>query len=189
MASYSQVDAGTGEILNPTDIAVLLNKKIQKEKEILGYYSIVTSEIELADKEIKGKYRGLSMIEDSFRIIKTDLEGRPIFVWTKEHINAHFLICFIALTIIRLMQYKVLKYQGRGTLDTDGWEQGITAEKMKEALNSFNANRIGEGCYQISEAKDAIKLIIETLQIDKKLSFPDLSGISGFKDTINSIEL
>ena len=37
---------------------------------------------------------GLSRIEDSFRIIKSDLEGRPIYVWTEEHIKAHFLICF-----------------------------------------------------------------------------------------------
>ena len=59
--------------------------------------------------DIINRYHGLSRIEDSFRIIKSDLEGRPIYVWTEEHIKAHFLICFIALTIIRIIQYKILK--------------------------------------------------------------------------------
>ena len=74
----------------------------------MGFYSIVTSEIDEDDREIINRYHGLSRIEDSFRIIKSDLEGRPIYVWTEEHIKAHFLICFIALTIIRIIQYKIL---------------------------------------------------------------------------------
>lgn len=78
-------------------------------------------------------FHGLSRIEDFFRIIKSDLEGRPVYVLIEEHIKAHFLICFIALTIVRI------KYENKSTLNVDDWEQGITADKIKQALNNFKA--------------------------------------------------
>ena len=133
------IDKKTGEVIKTKKIVVFLEEKLKEYKETLGFYSIVTSEIEENDKEIINRYHGLSRIEDSFRIIKSDLEGRPIYVWPEEHIKAHFLICFIALTIIRIIQYKVLKYDNKSTLNVDGWEQGITADKIKQALNNFKA--------------------------------------------------
>ena len=133
------IDKKTGEVIKTDKLIVFLDEKLEKYKETLGYYSIVTSEINEDDKEIINRHHGLSRIEDSFRIIKSDLEGRPIYVWTEEHIKAHFLICFIALTIIRIIQYKILKYENKSTLNVDGWEQGITADKIKQALNNFKA--------------------------------------------------
>ena len=115
---------------------------------------IITSEIDEDDKEIINRYHGLSRIEDSFRIMKSDLEGRPVFVWTEEHIRAHFLICFIALTIIRLIQYKLLKFQNKSTLNVDGWEQGITADKLKQTLKEFQADKINDEYFKISEIND-----------------------------------
>ena len=185
-----QVDEATGEVINPTDVAVLIDKKIQKEKEILGYYSRITSEIELGDMEIVSKHQGLSRIEDSFRIIRSDLEGRPVYVWTPEHITAHFLICYIALTIVRIMQFKVLKYQGKDPSDTaGGWKQGITAEKIKETLGNFKANHIGDGFHQMSEINEYMKTITQAFGIDIDLCFPDLSRISGLKDKVATIDL
>jgi transposase len=133
------IDKKTGEVIKTDKLIVFLDEKLEKYKEILGYYSIVTSEIEDNDKEIINRYHGLSRIENSFRIIKSDLEERPIYVWTEEHIKAHFLISFIALTIIRIIQYKVLKYENKSTLNVDGWEQGLTADKIKQTLNNFKA--------------------------------------------------
>lgn len=133
----------------------------------MGFYSIVTSEVETDDKELINKYHGLSRIEDSFRVIKSDLEGRPIYVWTKEHINAHFLICFIALTIIRIIQFKVLKYEGKPTLNVDGWEQGITAEKLKEELNKFEADQFDDNSYKLRKPTDEINKLLKIYGIDK----------------------
>jgi transposase len=184
-----QTDKKTGEVLKTKPVVILLDEKIQKYKETLGFYSIVTSEIDISDKEIINKYHGLSRIEDSFRIISKDLEGRPIYVWTKEHINAHFLICFIALTIIRLIQHKALKYQGKDTLNTDSWEQGITAEKIKESLNNFNANLIGDGYHQLAEINESLRTIIKSLGIEIDLTLPNISQISNLKDRVASIKL
>lgn len=93
------IDKKTGEVIKTDKLIVFLDEKLEKYKETLGYYSIVTSEINEDDKEIINRYHGLSRIEDSFRIIKSDLEGRPVYVWTEEPIKVHFLICFISLTI------------------------------------------------------------------------------------------
>ena len=127
----------------------------------MGFYSIVTSEIDEDDKEVINRYHGLSRIEDSFRIIKSDLEGRPIYVWTEERIKAHFLICFIALTIIRIIQYKILKYEDKSTLNVDGWEQGITAEKLKEELNKLEADRYDENSFKLRKPTDNILKLLK----------------------------
>ena len=178
------IDKKTGEVIKTKKVVVFLEEKLKKYKETLGFYSIVTSEIEEDDKEIINRYHGLSRIEDSFRIIKSDLEGRPIYVWTEEHIKAHFLICFIALTIIRIIQYKILKYENKSTLNVDGWEQGITAEKIKEALNGLKACSDKNGTCLISTPKKEIEQIVKSIGLE----MPDLTTIDKidkFKNELN----
>ena len=184
-----QVDKKTGEVVKTKPLVILLEDKIQKYKETLGFYSIVTSEVDMPNSEVKSRYHGLSRIEDSFRIIGNDLAGQPIYVWTPEHINAHFLICFIALTIIRLIQHKILKSQGKDTLNIDGWEQGITAEKLQDTLNNFEANHIGDGYYQISEINQEMEKILNIFGIEAELYLPDIGNISKYKDKIASVKL
>lgn len=151
----------------------------------MGFYMLITSEIDEDDKSIINRYHGLSRIEDSFRIIKSDLEGRPVYVRTKEHINAHFLVCFIALTIIRLLQYKILKSENKETLNTDGWEQGITAEKLKESLKNFNANLLINEYYQISTIDQELEKLIKSYELDDFSGQPTRTQIKKFKNQIN----
>lgn len=178
------IDKKTGEVIKTDKLIVFLDEKLEKYKETLGYYSIVTSEIGDDDKEIINRYHGLSRIEDSFRIIKSDLEGRPIYVWTEEHIKAHFLICFIALTIVRIIQYKILKYENKSTLNVDGWEQGVTAEKIKQALNNFKVCSDKNGTCLISTPDIQIEKIVKSLGME----MPDLTTIDKidkFKNQLN----
>ena len=178
------IDPKTGEVIKTKKIVVFLEEKLKKYKETLGFYSIVTSETEDDDKEIINRYHGLSRIEDSFRIIKSDLEGRPIFVWTEEHIKAHFLICFIALTIIRIIQYKILKYEKKSTLNVDGWEQGITAEKLKDALNNFQACSDKNGTCLISKPKTEIEKIVKSIGLEMP-NLTTIDKIDKFKNLLN----
>ena len=98
----------TGEIADTTNLS--LNKDKIKEEELLdGYYSIVTFEKNLSDFEIRKIYRGLAKIEDTFKITKTNFETRPVYVWTKNHIESHFLTCFVSLVITRLLEQKLGK--------------------------------------------------------------------------------
>ena len=99
-------DKDTGEIKNDKVLSVNYDK-VKEEELYDGYYAIVTSEIEYDDYKIRKIYRGLTKIEDNFKVTKSYLKGRPVFVWTKEHIQGHFLTCFIALVIIRILEKKL----------------------------------------------------------------------------------
>lgn len=108
----------TGEIASGLELS-LNKKKIEEEEKFDGYYSIVTSELEMDDFELRKVYRGLSKIEESFKITKSELESRPVFVWTKEHIEAHFLTCFVSLVILRLLEQKLnYKYSINKTIES-----------------------------------------------------------------------
>ena len=183
-------DPETGEVIKTKKIVVFLEEKLKKYKETLGYYSIVSSEIDEDDKELINRYHGLSRIEDSFRIIKSDLEGRPIFVWIEEHIKAHFLICFIALTIIRIIQYKILKYDNKSTLNVDGWEQGITAERLKEELNMFEADAYDANSYKLRKPTEDILKLLKIYNLENfNFLLPTKKEITELKNSILRKEL
>ena len=157
-------------------------EKIREYVDLMGYYTLITSETEKPDREIINKYHGLSRIEDSFRITKTDLEGRPVYVRKPEHINAHFPVCFIALTMMRIIQYKVLKHHGKDTLNKDGWESGVTAERIKKALGSFQADAVPGGYYRLTKPNDDMRLILDSLGVEADLQLPTASDLS--RDTV-----
>lgn len=96
----------TGEIVEGKALELDL-EKIKEEEKYDGYYSIVTSELKMSDMEIRDIYRGLIRIEETFKISKSEFASRPVFVWTNDHIDAHFATCFTALVIIRLLQAKL----------------------------------------------------------------------------------
>ena len=98
----------TGEIAEGLDLSLNVDM-IKEEEKYDGYYSIVTSELEMNDYELREKYRGLAKIEETFKITKTELESRPVYVWTKEHIESHFLTCFVSLVILRLLEARTNK--------------------------------------------------------------------------------
>lgn len=176
-----EIDKETGEILDAkTHISIDMDK-IREYMALMGYYTIMTSETDKSDREIINKYHGLSRIEDSFRITKSDLEGRPVYVSNPDHINAHFLICFIALTMIRLIQYRVLKHQGKDTMNEDGWESGITADRIKKALVGFQADIQPGGYCRLTKPSDDLKLILESFKINDDLRLPTISELRKFK--------
>jgi hypothetical protein len=101
-----EFDKDTGEILQTSSILELDMDKLKEEEALDGYYLIVTSEMDESDESIIEMYRGLWKIEESFRVTKNDLEARPVYVSTHEHIEAHFLTCFISLVIARILEMK-----------------------------------------------------------------------------------
>ena len=109
-------DKETGEILTSSSILNLDEENIREEKALDGYYMLLTNEMEASDDEIIDMYRGLWRIEESFKVTKSELEARPVYVWTKEHIEAHFLTCFVALTIARILENKLEHKYSVGTI-------------------------------------------------------------------------
>ena len=102
-----EYDKDTGEILTTSSVLDINEDLIHEEEALDGYYILVTSEMEETDDKIIDMYRGLWKIEESFKITKSELEARPVYVWTKEHIEAHFLTCFVALTLTRILEQKL----------------------------------------------------------------------------------
>jgi len=167
-----QVDKKTGEVVNTKQLLQLAMDKIQMDMDLMGYYTIITSELDMPDKDVIDKYHGLSRIEEAFRTIKTDIEGRPVFVRTPEHINAHFLICFIALTMIRIIQYKVLSYQGKETKNVRKWELGLSSDRIKKSIGRFIADALPGGLFRLSNPSDDFKLIAEAFGVNSVLKLP-----------------
>lgn len=181
----TEVIKDTGEIVETKTLLSIDESKVLEYKALLGYYTLMTSETEKTDREIINKYHGLSRIEDSFRITKSDLEGRPVFVRTAEHINAHFLVCFIALTMIRLIQHRVLQFQGKKTLNEDGWESGVTAEKIKEAVGSFQADALPGGYYRLTSPSVDMQLILDSFGVNANLRIPTTADLRRLKSTFD----
>jgi len=175
------VDKKTGEVINATTTLSFDMAKIQEYLDLMGYYTIMTSELDKSDTEIINKYHGLSRIEDSFRITKSDMEGRPVFVRLPEHINAHFLICFIALTMIRLIQHRILVFKEKDTKNLDGWESGLSAQRIQTALRDWLADPLPGGFYRTTKPHEDLQLILSAFGLHADLRLPSVKELHSLK--------
>lgn len=82
---------------------------IDKDLALAGYNLLVTSETEMEDLDIYNTYHNLWRIEESFRIMKSDLDARPVFCQKEDRIKGHFLICYLTVLLERIFQFKVLE--------------------------------------------------------------------------------
>ena len=104
-----------GKYVNFTDgkgkkaVIGMNQKAIDKDLKFAGYNLLVTSEINMADQDIYNTYHNLWRMEESFKIMKSDLDARPAFLQKEDTIKGHFLICYLAVLLERLLQFKVLK--------------------------------------------------------------------------------
>jgi transposase len=185
----TKADKETGEVVNAVSVYSLDMKKIETDLGLMGYYTLLTSEMHMDEHEVIDKYHGLSRIEDSFRVIKSDLEGRPVYVRSKGHINAHFLICFIALTMTRILQYKILKNEGKATNSTRDWEMGMPAARIKKALAGFKADAVPQGYYRLTKSEEGsdIARIADAVGVDIALRLPSESEIRKLKHEIDKV--
>ena len=90
-------------------VAEIDQAKIDEDMRYAGYNLLVTSEVDLEPLQIYNTYHGLWKIEESFRITKSYLEARPVYVQKKETIYGHFLICYLSLFLLRVMEIKCFK--------------------------------------------------------------------------------
>lgn len=100
-------DKKTGEIFEEPGQKLLFDEeKAEEDAKYDGYYCLITSELEMSAQRVIEIYRGLSDIEDNFKVSKSDLDIQPVHVSRQDRINAHVLTCFISLVILRLLQKK-----------------------------------------------------------------------------------
>ena len=135
---------------------VLDEARIEADAAMDGYYCIVTSEQEWTEAEVIEAYRGLARIEDSFRVLKSTMDARPVYVWTREHIEAHFLVCYVALTVMRLMQLDVGR--ATGTRPSDA--------AVQEALSNMVGHRLDANVYHFDYRTDLTDALCECVGVD-----------------------
>lgn len=80
---------------------------IEKDLKFAGYNLMVTSEVKMTDEHIYATYHNLWRIEESFRIMKSDLDARPVFLQKEAAIKGHFLICYLTVLLERILQFKI----------------------------------------------------------------------------------
>lgn len=98
-----------GKTIKP--IATLNYDKINEDLKYAGYNMIVTSELDMDPIQVYNTYHNLWKIEESFRITKSYLDARPVYVQKKETIYGHFLICYLSLFLLRILEIKCFKNQ------------------------------------------------------------------------------
>lgn len=146
------IDKTTGEVLKTKPTYVFNQEKYERDIALDGYYCIVTNDLSLEPLDIIHHYHQLSKIEESFKVTKSDLEGRPIYVWTDEHIKGHFLTCYLALTLYRLLQLKL--------------DKPYPVHQLKEALNSANIMKLNKDIYLLQSTTLLFNQIREIYRLD-----------------------
>ena len=145
-------DPNTGEIITARQRPVFDEKKLREEERFDGYYAIVTSEWKKNDQEIVEIYRGLWRIEEAFKVTKSDLEARPVYLSRHDHIEAHFLICFVALVIARLL---VLRLGSKYSIP-----------RIVESLNRASGSRLEENWFVFNYADEITRSVGALLGVD-----------------------
>ena len=97
----------TGKTIKP--IIDLNKSKIDEDLKYAGYNLLVTSEIDMEPLQVYKTYHSLWKIEESFRLTKSYLDARPVYLQKKETIYGHFLICYLSLFLLRVLEIKCFK--------------------------------------------------------------------------------
>jgi len=191
-------DSEDGKLIEKPEFGYELDEELKEQEEALdGYYIIRTNVVGLQeerkpfsdnpdavrwhsrdgffemnrvlhDLDIVDMYRGLWQIEDSFRITKSILKARPVYVRNEESIEAHFLSCFVSLLILRLLEKKT--------------DYKIPVKTMVDSLRKANLVELSDSIYKSSYCDNVINDIGKALNLDlskKQYSLGDLKKLRG----------
>lgn len=142
---------------------ILDEEKIQEDSQWDGIYGIQTSTEDLSIKKIEEAYHQLWKIEESFRVLKTNLEARPVFHWTEKRIKGHFVLCFMAFLLERTLELELKKNN-----------ISYSVEKIRTSLSSLELSVINmeDKQYLLRSNPDKLaKNIFKTLDIKMPQKF------------------
>lgn len=145
--------------------------QVEMDGQFDGYYGIQSSDKSLSAAKVIEIYHGLWKIEESFKVLKSNFEARPIFVWTQASIHGHFVICYLALVIQRYLEYKLRKEKLE-----------LSTQKIQDALRSANLTIIDDEksnnpYYLKNQANEDFAVILNSLQHPEIAPYGKLSDI------------
>ncbi len=158
-----EFDKNTGKCLNTRKIPYLDEKKIAEDEKYDGYYAIITSEMDMHPLDVVKTYHGLWEIEHNFRITKNDLQSRPVEVSLEQRIRAHFLTCFIALLVLRLLSKRL--------------GENYAPEQIINSLRKYRACHITDNVYRVTYYDELLKDLGEALNLTLKRKYLTAGGL------------
>ena len=181
------LDKKTNEVVDGRKLVAMIDEdKLNEFNELMGYYMIATSELDTPDQEIIDKYHGLTQIEDQFREMKGTLEARPVFVNTPGHVHAHLLVCFIALTMMRLVQRRIAMAEPRPDAGGDlRWSYGMSGERLSKALREWQVLcQPGEYYQMLNASGEDIRRVLSALGVGTGKRIYTKGGITALKSRV-----
>ena len=160
------IDKTGKEVKDPTKL-VLNTANIDKDSRMDGFYLIVTSEIHMDKLDIFKKYHDLNDIEETFKVTKTFLKVRPVYLQREERIKAHLLVAYTALIILRLLENKILKEKYSYSQIINGLREYQCAQIKPNLYFFFSYNEVIEKLGEIS--KSNVKLETKNISEIRKL--------------------
>ena len=140
-----------------TPVIGIDKKKVNEDLKYAGYNLMVTSELDMEPLQIYQTYHSLWKIEESFRITKSYLDARPIYVHKKETIYGHFLICYLSLFLLRILEIKCFKNK-------------LSSYDLVNFMRDFRVVDKGDGTYinisQNQRVNEKIKKLIGLTNLD-----------------------
>lgn len=143
---------------------------IEQEEMFDGFYGICTDLNNDVDQILRMNHNRWES-EDAFRVLKTDFKARPTFVWTDEHIRGHFMVCFIALLIFRILESELeYKYTSSEILETlrgmwfsiikgEGFKPSFTRTDLTDALHECAGFRLDTELVTNQKLKEIMKIV------------------------------
>jgi len=142
--NVEQLDPKTGEITE-ADFHITINEEqIEYDAKFDGINVLITCETEMTNQTMLSNYHSLAKIEDCFRVLKSEFDARPVFVWTPKRINAHFLVCFLSLIVMRVLEHEIgYKY---------------SPALIKEALESAQCKELDKGYWEVFGSENFLEI-------------------------------
>ena len=180
------INKDSGEILDGSKLVNMIDEeKLTEFNDLMGYYQIVTSELEMPDTEIIDKYHGLTRIEDQFREMKGTLETRPIYLQTPEHIKAHLIVCFMALTMVRIMQLKMKKVLPQHHKAELNWSYGVTGQKLAKMLAEWKIDALPGEYFRMTHTNtDDLRLLFDAFEMPFEMKILTSGDIRKMKSSV-----
>jgi len=148
--------------------------KIESDSQFDGFYAIQTSEKSMTAKEVMDAYHTLWKIEESFRIMKSTLEIRPVFHWSPKRVEGHFVVCFLAFLMERKMELLLQR------VGYEEYEESTSPGKIQQALNTMQLAAVtvnGEEKFIKAKCHPLAKKIFKHLRLDMPANISSKSDL------------
>lgn len=147
-AKYVKFSSTSKGEITDEKVSVTINQKtIDKDMSLAGYNLLVTSEINMPALDIYHVYHNLWRIEESFRIMKSDLDARPVYLQKRETIQGHFLICYVTVLLQRILQFHILKNK-------------YSSSDINSFFKKFNAVKSDNGYINLLRSSDFVRDLV-----------------------------